>query len=110
MASDIQYYMDENVPLAITHGLRLRGVDVLTTQDAGMLGASDQDQLTLATTQGRVLFSQDADFLVLHQQGIAHAGLAYAPQWTPIGDVVRGLLLVHDVLTPDEMKSSVHFI
>lgn len=50
---------DENVPTAVTHGLRLRGVDVLTTQEAGMLVASDDAQLALAISQERVLFSQD---------------------------------------------------
>ena len=28
--------MDEHVPPAVTHGLRLRGIDVLTTKGAGM--------------------------------------------------------------------------
>ena len=102
--------MDENVPSAVTSGLRLRGVDVVTTQDAGMLAASDEAQLTRAASLERVLFSQDADFLTLHQQGLAHSGLAFAPQWTPVGDVVRGLLLIHDVLTPEEMRGRVEFL
>ena len=110
MANNIGFYMDENVPSAVTHGLRLRGVEVVTTQDAGLIGASDEAQLNLAASQDRVLFSQDADFLGLHQQGLAHAGLAYAPQWMSIGDLVRGLLLIHDVLTPEEMRGRVEFL
>jgi hypothetical protein len=66
--------------------------------------------LELATSLERVLFTQDADFLALHRQGLAHFGLAYAPQWTPIGELVRGLLLIHDVLTAEEMRGRVEFI
>ena len=75
-----------------------------------MLGAADEAQLALATAQERVLFSQDSDLLALHQLGLQHAGLVYAPQWTSIGEIVRGLLLIHDVLTPADMLSQVQFI
>jgi len=110
MAGKIKFYMDEHVPPAVTHGLQLRGVDVLTTQDAAMLGAEDEAQLHLATGQERVLFSQDEDFLALHRKGLPHAGIAHAPQHTSIGDMVRGLLLIHDVLTSEEMRGRVEFL
>ena len=41
MASEVKFYMDEHVPPAVTRGLRMRGIDVLTTQEARMLGADD---------------------------------------------------------------------
>ncbi len=110
MADKIQFYLDENVPSAVAHGLRLRGVEVVTTPDAGHLGASDTAQLSLAASRNWVPCTQDADFLALHQQGTPHAGLVYAPQWTPIGDVVRGLRLIHDLLTPEEMRGRVAFV
>lgn len=56
--------MDENVPRAITGGLRLRGVDVLTVQEDGRRGLDDPRVLDRATELGRVLFSQDEDLLV----------------------------------------------
>ena len=40
----IKFYLDEHVNPAVADGLRRRGVDVLTTQEAGMLGASDEVQ------------------------------------------------------------------
>ncbi|HLF25694.1 MAG TPA: DUF5615 family PIN-like protein [Anaerolineae bacterium] len=102
--------MDEDVPPAVTHGLQLRGIDVLTTKEAGMLGARDEAQLHLATGQGRVLFSQDEDFLALHEQGVSHTGIAYAPQQTFIGAIVRGLLLIYDVLAAEDMRGRVEFL
>ena len=38
MTEHIKYYTDENVSKAIVNGLRQRGVDVLTTQEAKMMG------------------------------------------------------------------------
>ncbi len=31
----IAFYMDEHIPMAITLGLRMRGVDILTAQEDG---------------------------------------------------------------------------
>jgi predicted nuclease of predicted toxin-antitoxin system len=77
MADEIKYYLDEHVPPAVANGLRQRQIDVLTTQEAGQLGADDLTQLQLATSQERVMFSQDEDFLALHQQGVLHTGIVY---------------------------------
>jgi predicted nuclease of predicted toxin-antitoxin system len=60
---NIALYMDENVHRAITNGLRLRGVDVLTVQEDKRIGFPDPKILDRATEQGRVLFTQDDDFL-----------------------------------------------
>jgi len=108
--AEIKFYMDEHVPPAVTRGLQLRGIDVTTTHETGMLGASDGTLLAYALSLERVLFSQDEDFLTLHQQGVPHAGVAYAPQQTPIGRLVRGLLLIHDILTAEEMRGRVEFL
>jgi hypothetical protein len=34
----IRYHLDEHVGNAVAHGLRLRGLDVTTTKDAGLIG------------------------------------------------------------------------
>ena len=62
--------MDEHIPRAVTGGLLRRGVDVLTAQDVNMLTESDRDHLKLATKENRVIFTQDVDFLRLHQAGV----------------------------------------
>jgi len=64
----------------------------------------------LATNQGRVVFTQDADFLRLHAMGIEHAGIAYAPQQTPVGPLVRGLMLIYQVLESEDMHNHVEFV
>jgi predicted nuclease of predicted toxin-antitoxin system len=59
----IALYMDENVHRAVTNGLRLRGIDVLTVQEDQRIGFPDPKILDRATEIGRVLFTQDDDFL-----------------------------------------------
>lgn len=110
MPSVIKYYMDEHVAKAVIRGLRQRGVDVLSVPEAGLLGASDEEQLAHARSEGRVFFAQDEDVLRLHAEGIPHCGIAYAPQGTSVGHIIRGLILIHELLDTDEMEGHVEFL
>src|SRR5579863_8919561 len=53
--------MDQHVPRAITIGLRLRGVAVLTAFEDGAGNVDDTELLNRASALGPVLFSQDDD-------------------------------------------------
>jgi predicted nuclease of predicted toxin-antitoxin system len=53
------YHLDENMPHAIANGLQQRGVDVTTTSDAGLIGASDEEQLAHALAENRVLVGRE---------------------------------------------------
>jgi uncharacterized protein with PIN domain len=110
VAEGVKLYTDEHVPRAVVRGLRERGVDALTVSEARMLGASDEEHLTFARREGRVLFTQDDDFLRLHASGVEHAGIVYARQPATIGDMIYGLMLVVEVLDSDEMKGHVEFL
>ena len=110
MPGQIRFYMDEHVPTAVTQGLHRRGVDVLTVQEVGLCSATDEEQLAFALSQGRVIFTQDADFARLHAAGGHHAGIVYAHQQTPIGAVIRGLMLIIEVLEPDDMIDHLEFV
>lgn len=110
MAERIKLYTDEHVPRAVARGLLERGVDTLTVVEAGMLGASDREHLAFALGEGRVLFTQDDDFLRLHASGVDHAGIVYARQPAAIGDVIYGLVLIVEVLDSDDMKGHVEFL
>lgn len=69
----IKYRLDEHIAPAIAPGRRQRGIDVTTTLDHGLGGASDLQQLAYGLSQGRVLVACDSDFL-----GLAAAGLHIA--------------------------------
>jgi hypothetical protein len=82
----------------------------LTVQEARLHSATDEEHLAFALSQGRVIFTQDADFARLHAAGTHHAGIVYAHQQTPIGAVIRGLMLIVEVLEPDDMVDHLEFI
>jgi len=75
-----------------------------------MRGATDLAQLQLASIQRRVIFTQDADFLRLAAAGHRHAGIVYAPQHTGIGAIVRGLMLIYQVLDTEDMMNRVEYL
>lgn len=110
MRQPIKFYVDEHVAKAVVNGLRQRGADVLTVLEAGLRGASDEEHLARAQTDGCVLFTQDDDFLRLHAGGVTHAGIAYAPQGTSVGDIIRGLMLIHQLLEARDMQAHVEYL
>ena len=109
-AERIKFYLDEQAPRAIAIGLRQRGIDVLTAQEAGMKSATDEQQAAFALREKRVIFTQDADFLRIRAEGLPHVGIVYASQRTAIGTIVRGLMLIHDVLSPNDMADHLEFV
>ena len=72
------FYADEQFPLRTTQHLRALGHDVQTAQDAGNANQSitDDQVLAFATQRGKtVLTLNRRDFIRLHQQSSAHAGI-----------------------------------
>jgi predicted nuclease of predicted toxin-antitoxin system len=107
--------MDEHVHRAITSGLRLRGVDVLTTQDDGRRHAPDDVLLDRASDLRRVLFSQDEDLLAeatrRQREGLPFAGVIYGHQLTvTIGDCIRDLELIAKAGSPEEFAGRVEYL
>jgi len=107
--------MDVHVPLAITHGLRLRGIDVLTAQEDHAASFPDPVLLDRALTLQRTLFSQDVDMLAESTRrlraGIPFAGVVYIHQLrTTIGQCVNDLELIALTCEPAEMANRVEFL
>jgi uncharacterized protein with PIN domain len=110
MGTEIKFYTDEHVSGAVVRGLRQRGVDVLTLVEAGMLGASDEEHIVRARNESRIIFTQDEDFLRMHAAAVTHAGIVYAPQQTSIGEIIRGLMLIYQVLDAEDMQGQVEYL
>jgi hypothetical protein len=111
----VALYMDHHVPSAITAGLRIRGVDVITAEEDDSATLDDDLLLDRATTLGRVLFSQDDDLLAItHQRlqsGREFAGVVYAHQLAiSIGKAVRDLELLAKVLDAADMLNHVEYL
>lgn len=106
----MRFHLDEHVARAVAEGLQRHGVDVTTTSEAGLLGADDYTQLAFAHREGRVLVTHDADFLRLHSQELEHSGIAFCHQEArSVGEIIRMLLLMYELLESEEMKGRVEF-
>jgi uncharacterized protein with PIN domain len=111
MPPPIRFHLDEHLATAVAEGLRRRGIDVTRSPEAGLLGASDETQLSFATSENRVLVTRDPDFLDLHRQGVEHAGIAFSSQPSRlIGDLVRSLLMLWECMSPEDMRNHVEFL
>lgn len=102
-------YMDVHVPAGVSEGLRRKRIDVRTAQEDSAGQMSDDELLTRATALGRVLFTQDSDFLEIaarwQRQGAAFGGVLFAPQGTPIGRMIEDAELCLAGMTVDELRN-----
>ncbi|NET32009.1 MAG: hypothetical protein F6K19_08395 [Cyanothece sp. SIO1E1] len=111
MSQTIRFHLDENVSSSITDGLRRRGIDVTTTPEQNLIAASDEEQLRFAHGQKRVIFTQDRDFLSLHNAGYEHGGIAYCVKGSrSVSEILRGLILIWEVLDKAEMIGKIEFL
>lgn len=111
MPEKIKFHLDENVSNAVAEGLRRRGIDVTTTPEQRLISATDEEQLAFCISQGRVIFTQDTDFLRLHSSGERHAGIIYCSKRNrSIGDMIRSLVLIWELLEPEDMQEHLEFI
>ena len=111
MARTIRFHLDENCTKAIALGLRRQGIEVTTTPEAKLLGAIDAEQAAYALAQGRVIFTQDRDFLRINAAGVPHAGIAYCEKDTrSIGEIIDSLALLWELCEPEEMANHVEYL
>jgi predicted nuclease of predicted toxin-antitoxin system len=111
----LAYYFDYHVPGAICEGLRQRGISVITAAEDGRSDWPDDEILARATHLGRLVFTQDADFLVIANEwatvGRPHAGIVYGHQLQiTIGQAIRDLELIARIMEGHEMANRVEFL
>jgi len=104
-----------HVNAAITAGLRRRGIDVLTAQEDGSRRFEDTALLNRATELGRVLFTQDDDFLAIvrERQGSERmfTGLIYGHQLAAtVGKYVLDLEVMCKVLEPEDLMNRIEYL
>jgi len=88
---------------------------VLTAQEDGAERLEDEALLQRATALGRVLFSQDADLLVIADQwwqsGRNFAGVIYVKQERlTVSQLIDDLELLAHVLESEEARNRVYFL
>ena len=100
------------MPSAFARALRQLGIDVETTREAGLLGATDRAHLVHAHAQGRVIATVDKDFSRLHAQGHEHSGIVYLPggRRRSIGELVESLRLAYESYNAEEMVGRLEYL
>jgi uncharacterized protein with PIN domain len=107
--------MDGHVPSAITIGLRLRGVNVITAQEDDSRELEDSDLLNRATTLGRIMFTRDEDLLreaaLRRKRGESFTELSIAHQLdVSIGQCFNDLELAVKASDSDEWINRVEYL
>jgi hypothetical protein len=107
----IDYHFDEHMPDAVADALRGFGIDVETSHEAGLLGASDQAHLIHAHASRRVIATADRDYPRLHRAGHQHGGIVYFPApRRSIGEFVESLRLVFESFSAEEMVGRLEYM
>ncbi len=115
--SEIRLYVDEDASeTKVILGLRARGIDLVTTVEAGRLGVSDQEQLEFAIHGRRVLYTFNAkDFARLHREflanGRSHSGIFVIPeQRYSVGEKIRRIATFLHAGTAESMTDQIAFL
>lgn len=87
----------------------------MTAQEDGTGEMEDEPLLLRSSTLGRVLFTQDKDFLRLaseyQAQGVAFLGIIYAPQFAAhVGTYIEDLALMAEVMDEHEMQDRLVYL
>src|SRR5215211_422413 len=111
----VALYMDHHVSKAITVGLRLRGIDVITAHEDGADQLDDIALLKRAHELGRALFTQDDDLLEeaakCQRENIPFSGVIYGHQLrVTIGVCVQDLEIIAKSGESEDLKNRVVFL
>jgi predicted nuclease of predicted toxin-antitoxin system len=111
VADRIKFHLDEHVDPDIARALHRYGIDVTTTVNAGLRTSNDPAHLDFVRREGRVIVTQDADFLRYASRSSDHPGVAYCHMGAhSTGEIIRSLILIYEVLTPEEMAGHIEYL
>jgi predicted nuclease of predicted toxin-antitoxin system len=109
----LRLYLDRHIKKQLAVDLRQRGYDVLTTEDAGMDTAADEDQLAFAAKQDRAILTFNiSDFAPLHEKWLAdakpHTGIVVSQQLGSrhYGVLLSRMLRLLDHMSVEEMRGN----
>jgi len=111
----IKLYLDEDtINRRLIKALRSRDINVLTAQEAGLIGVSDQEHLEYASSIGHAILTFNTrDFVKLHTECVAaerhHAGVIVSDQ-VHVGVILRRLLKLFNARSAADMQSWLEYL
>lgn len=110
MADRIRFHLDEHVDLAVAIALRRAGIDVTTTNEAGLRTKDDEAHFRFARQEARVIVTRDHDFVRIASVATVHSGIVFYTASKSLREIIEGLILVFEVMTPDEMAEHIEYL
>lgn len=109
-----ELYLDEDVSALVATLLRVRGFEVTTAREAGLLGRDDSDQLAHAVILGRCIFTHNrTHFEELHrhyiESGQKHLGIIIGSRRNP-HELARRLAALLNALAADEIENQLLYV
>ena len=110
------YFDEDSMDSDVVSALRLRGVDVETAHDSGLINSPDTHQLEYAAGTDRVLYSFNvSDYMALHvfymSEGWHHAGLILSQQQRySVGEQMRRLVRLIQMRSAESLRNTVEFL
>ena len=104
-------YLDEDVDPLLARVLLERGYDVLTTPQAGLVSASDADQIAFAAQEGRAILTHNvAHFAALAREyarsGWEHPGFVLSEQ-LPFKELLARTLRLLDRYSAEILRNQI---
>lgn len=113
----IRLYLDEDaMDSDLVRALRLRGVNVTTALDAGLISSADEEHLKHAIVSERTLYSFNvSDFMALHtsylEVGKPHVGIILGHQQRySVGEQMRRLVRLVQMRSAESLRNKVEFL
>lgn len=109
-----ELYLDEDVSMLVATLLHVRGFNVTTARDEGMLRHDDPEQLAHAASRGRCLFTHNrVHYERLHRDYLAagrkHFGIMIGSRRDP-HELARRIAVMLNTLAADEIDNQLLYI
>lgn len=111
MTERIRFHLDENVDPDVARALRQQGIDITLSTEVGLRTQSDAALWAFIQTQRRVIITHDTDFLRLASQNQDHPGIVFCNKTDrSIGEIIRNVILIYEILTPEEISGRIEYL
>ena len=110
----VRFYFDEDADVRLAVALRQRGYDIVTTSDAGLLEASDEEQLVYAASQQRALVTHNiAHFPGMHMAWVEasreHWGVIILIGHSAVSAWLRRMENLMNRFSAEELQASIYW-
>lgn len=108
----MKIYADENIERSIIAGLQRRNIEVVSARELGYLGKSDEFHIKKALEMKAVILTHDIDFLKMASNPeVKHGGIIFSYlKNISIGQCIRGVELISNILTDEDMANHIEFL